>query len=82
MNARFLICLKKRSYFFLLVEPHRQEPVAPFKNATSREFRIPPPAGVGGFQFAGIKRDEKLNFYWIFLTANFSRISSATSDAT
>ena len=34
--------------------PHRQEPVAPFKNATSREFRIPPPAGAGGFQFAGI----------------------------
>jgi hypothetical protein len=32
--------------------PHRQEPVAPFKNATSREFRIPPPAG---FQFAGIE---------------------------
>jgi hypothetical protein len=28
--------------------PHRQEPVAPFKNATSREFRIPPPAGVYG----------------------------------
>ncbi len=27
--------------------PHRQEPVAPFKNATSREFRIPPPAGAG-----------------------------------
>ena len=27
-----------------LVEPHRQEPVAPFKNATSREFRIPPTA--------------------------------------
>jgi hypothetical protein len=35
--------------------PHRQEPVAPFKNATSREFRIPPPAGAGGFQFAGIE---------------------------
>jgi hypothetical protein len=35
--------------------PHRQEPVAPFKNATSREFRIPPPAGAGGFQFAGIR---------------------------
>jgi hypothetical protein len=29
--------------------------VAPFKNATSREFRIPPPAGAGGFQFAGIE---------------------------
>jgi hypothetical protein len=28
--------------------------VAPFNNATSREFRIPPPAGAGGFQFAGI----------------------------
>jgi len=30
--------------------------VAPFKNATSREFRIPPPAGAGGFQFAGIEK--------------------------
>jgi hypothetical protein len=38
--------------------PHRQEPVAPFKNATSREFRIPPPAGAGGFQFAGIDREK------------------------
>jgi hypothetical protein len=28
--------------------------VAPFKNATFREFRIPSPAGAGGFQFAGI----------------------------
>jgi hypothetical protein len=37
--------------------PHRQEPVAPFKNATSREFRIPPPAGAGGFQFAGIDNE-------------------------
>jgi hypothetical protein len=37
------------------VEPPRQKPVDPFKNATSREFRIPPPAGAGGFQFAGIE---------------------------
>jgi hypothetical protein len=28
--------------------------MAPFKNATSREFRIPPPVEAGGFQFAGI----------------------------
>jgi hypothetical protein len=34
--------------------PHRRELVAPFKNATSREFRILPPAEAGGFQFAGI----------------------------
>jgi len=34
--------------------PHPQEPVAPFKNATSREFRIPPPAGAGGIP---IRRD-------------------------
>ena len=32
--------------------------MAPFKNATSREFRIPPPAGAGGFQFAGIDHDR------------------------
>jgi hypothetical protein len=40
--------------------PRREEPVAPFKNATSREFRIPPPAGAGGVQFAGIDRAGKL----------------------
>jgi hypothetical protein len=43
--------------------PHRQEPVAPFKNATSREFRIPPPAGAGGFQFAGIDTIIRSNYF-------------------
>jgi rSAM/selenodomain-associated transferase 2 len=41
--------------------PHWQEPVAPLKNATSREFRIHPPAGAGGFQFAGIEHSLPMN---------------------
>ena len=37
--------------------PLRQEPEAPCNNATSRELqRIPPPAGAGGFQVAGLTR--------------------------
>jgi hypothetical protein len=37
--------------------PLRQEPEAPYSNATSREVqRIPLPAEAGGFQIAGLKR--------------------------
>ena len=35
--------------------PLRQEPEAPYNNATSRELhRIPPLAGAGGFQVTGL----------------------------
>ena len=41
--------------------PLRQEPEAPYNNATSRELRrIPPPAGDGGFQVTGLKADHKI----------------------
>ena len=53
-SAPFEIDFTARNYIKWSL--HRQEPVAPFKNATSREFRISPPAGAGGFQFAGIDK--------------------------
>ena len=62
--------------------PHRQEPVAPFKNATSREFRIPPPAEAGGFQFAGI--EEVFSFFLLckmFTTAFVVALSLHSLDA-
>ena len=40
---------------YFLVEPLRQEPEAPYNNATSSWLhRIPPPAEAGEFQTAGL----------------------------